>query len=150
MFQYIFKKWEEALPFSYPIRHAVFVLEQNIPVNLEIDEHDSKALHLILMSDGKPIGTARILVDHSGGIGNFKIGRLAILRDFRGNGHGKKMMQHLIKYAEEKNYQKITLHAQMNALPFYEKLGFIADLEEFYEDGILHKKCTLFSIKENL
>ncbi|WP_159460913.1 GNAT family N-acetyltransferase [Polynucleobacter kasalickyi] len=135
------------MPSAYQIRYQVFVLEQNISVNLEIDEYDSKARHLILLFNEQAIGTARIFLDHTEVMGNFKIGRLAILQEFRGQGLGKKMMGHLIQYAEENFYQRITLHAQINALSFYEKLGFIADPNKFYEDGVLHQKCTLVPIQ---
>lgn len=153
MFQYIFKTWEQALPDAYPIRYEVFVIEQQISVNLEIDEHDARAQHLILWHNNKAIGTSRIFLDTTTSQRSFKIGRLAILKKYRGKGLGKDMISHLLTYAAENASATVTLDAQIKVVPFYEKLGFTAAPNTFFEDGILHKKCTIllnehFSIKQ--
>jgi predicted GNAT family N-acyltransferase len=145
MYQYIFKTWADASSIAYPIRHQVFVVEQRIPIELEIDEHDSVAQHLILLLNQKPIGTARIFPANHQSNDYFKIGRLAILKEHRQQGLGSKMMGVLINYAEIHQYKKISLHAQVDALGFYEKLGFIAEELEFNEGGILHRECIKYS-----
>ncbi|HHY01907.1 MAG TPA: GNAT family N-acetyltransferase, partial [Paracoccus sp.] len=71
------------------IRRQVFVQEQNVPEQQELDEHDATALHLLAMLDGRPVGTARLLIDGAEG----KIGRVAILPDCRGTGAGAAMMR---------------------------------------------------------
>ena len=146
MYQYQFKTWEQALPIAYPIRYQVFVIEQNIPDNLEIDEYDSVAEHLVLFFNELPIGTARIFVDNTEKVDTLMIGRLAILAEYRGRGLGKKMITYLITYAEKKFCKKLTLHAQAQTVPFYVKLGFMADSKEFVYDGIIHRKCTKFLV----
>jgi predicted GNAT family N-acyltransferase len=147
MYQYFFKPWSEASPIAYPIRYQVFVLEQRIPIDLEIDEHDASAQHLIVLLNQKPIGTARIFKANHQSNDHLKIGRLAILKDHRRQGLGSKMMEMLINYAEIHQYKKISLHAQIDALGFYENFGFIADSEEFIEGGILHRECVKFPTK---
>jgi len=149
MYQYIFKTWEEAHLLAYPIRYQVFVIEQNIPVDLEIDEHDPAAQHLIVLLNQTPIGTARIFKANKSEDEHFKIGRLAILKEHRRQGLGSKMMGGLLNYAEKLQAKKITLHAQVDALRFYEKFGFIAEGQDFDEGGILHKKCIKLISKTN-
>jgi predicted GNAT family N-acyltransferase len=149
MYQYIFKNWEEAHPLAYPIRYQVFVIEQNIPVDLEIDEHDPAAQHLIVLLNQTPIGTARIFKANKNEDDYFKIGRLAILKEHRRQGLGSKMMRELLNYAKTFRAKQITLHAQIDALGFYEKFGFIAEGQEFDEGGILHVECIKLFSKTN-
>jgi len=147
MYQYILKSWADAYPIAFPIRHQVFVLEQQIPIELEIDKQDLIAQHLIVTFNHKPLGTARIFRANIDSDNHFKIGRLAILKEYRRQGLGSKMMGILINYAEIHHYKKISLHAQIDALSFYEKLGFIAEGPEFDEGGILHVECFKYSAK---
>ncbi len=147
MYQYILKSWAEASPIAYPIRHQVFVLEQHIPIELEIDEQDFAAQHLIVIKNHKPIATARIFKANKESDNHFKIGRLAILKEYRRQGLGSKMMEILINYAQTHHYKKISLHAQVDALGFYAKLGFIPEGVVFEEGGISHIECFKYSAK---
>jgi len=123
------------------IRTIVFVDEQKVPPELEVDglDHDEKTDHFLIAQEGKPIGTARII--KCGKIA--KIGRLAILKEQRGKGLGRKLMEFMIAYCKESGFDEITLGAQCDALGFYEKLGFAAHGPVFLDAGIKHRKMTL-------
>lgn len=113
------------------IRESVFIVEQGIDPEIEFDQHDAKALHLLLYIDNKPVGTGRILDDGH-------IGRIAILRDYRGQGLGSEIIQTLVKVAVKRGYQRVYLGAQSQAIDFYKKLGFTPFGEVFLEAGIEH------------
>jgi predicted GNAT family N-acyltransferase len=118
----------------------VFVDEQNVPADLEIDELDSNATHVLVFEGAQCIGTAR-LVD----LGNhqLQIGRMAVLSDFRGQGIGRRILETLIQHAGTLGARHILLHAQVRAIPFYEKSGFIAQGPEYQEAGIAHRNMML-------
>ena len=94
------------------IRFEVFVDEQNVPEELEIDGLDDEAKHVLAYSDDEPIGTGRILIDGH-------IGRVAVLKKYRGHGIGKSVMQELIKWAQKNNLEKLWLSSQWHAHSFY-------------------------------
>ena len=119
------------------IRHEVFVVEQNVPSELEMDEHDATALHLIARQDGSPVGTARILVKDDGMTA--KIGRVAVLPQARGCGIGRTIMQAIETLPELAGTSKLKLDSQSHALPFYERLGYSAEGPEFMDAGIPHR-----------
>lgn len=118
------------------IRFAVFVDEQNVPPELEADAYDDTALHLLLCESEKAIGTARLI---NKGNHLVKIGRVAILREYRGKGLGNLLMRYALEVAREHGFQTAILEAQTYAIPFYEKLGFIAEGPEFDDAGIPHR-----------
>lgn len=113
------------------IRNIVFIDEQNVPVEMEFDNQDQAAIHVLAMVDNKPVGTGRLLQDGH-------IGRIAVLKTEREQGIGKKIMQLLIHKAQEEHFPKVYLSAQIQALGFYEKLGFVAYGNEYLEAGIKH------------
>ena len=115
------------------IRFEVFVDEQNVPEELEIDGLDDEAKHLLVYSDDEPIGTGRILIDGH-------IGRVAVLKKYRGLGIGKSVMQELIKWAQKNNLEKLWLSSQWHAHSFYLDLGFVCEGEIYEEAGIDHIK----------
>lgn len=118
------------------IRMAVFVREQNVPEELERDEHDATAIHLLAWAGGRPVGTARIMVDGATG----KIGRVAVLREARGTGLGAALIRAALE--ELRRIPGVTtakLGAQTHALGFYEKLGFTAFGPEYDDAGIPHR-----------
>lgn len=128
--------WEEARPLAYPIRLAVFVHEQQVPEELELDDDDPTAWHAVVFKDGQAIATGRLL-------SNGKIGRLAVLRPYRGQGVGSNLLKTLVQYGERQNIKKFFLHAQTSAIVFYEQLGFKAIGPVFNEAGIEHIKMVL-------
>ena len=128
--------WEEARPLAYPIRLTVFVHEQQVPEELELDDDDPTAWHAVVFKDGQAIATGRLL-------GNGKIGRLAVLRPYRLQGVGSDLLEKLVRYGEHQNIKKFFLHAQTSAIHFYEQLGFKAVGPVFNEAGIDHIKMVL-------
>ena len=115
------------------IRYEVFVGEQNVPEELEIDGLDGEAKHVLAFVDDLPIGTGRIL-------GDGHIGRVAVLRDYRGLWIGKMIMKELIKWAQDMSLDKVWLSSQWHAHSFYLDLGFVCIGEIYKEAGIDHIK----------
>ena len=115
------------------IRYEVFVDEQNVAVHLEIDGLDGEAKHTLAFVDGVPIGTGRILNDGH-------IGRVAVLKNYRGLGIGKLIIKELIKCAQDMSLEKVWLSSQWHAHSFYLDLGFDCVGEIYKEAGIDHIK----------
>ena len=115
------------------IRYEVFVDEQNVPEELEIDGLDGEAKHVLAFVDGVPIGTGRILDDGH-------IGRVAVLKDYRGFGIGKLSMIELIKWAQDMSLEKVRLSSQWQAHSFNLDLGFVCVGDIYKEAGIDHIK----------
>lgn len=113
------------------VRDNVFIDEQGIAPEIEFDGLDRSAIHALVAVDGKYVGTGRILDDGH-------IGRIAILSDYRGLGLGAKIVLSLIDEAITRDYQRVYLGAQKQAIGFYTKLGFTPFGEEFIEAGIAH------------
>jgi len=119
------------------IRETVFVAEQNVPLELEHDEFDRVALHFLVSDDGVPIATARVVFKDDGATA--KIGRVAVLASQRGAGIGKLLMTAIEAAPELAGADKFGLEAQIQALGFYERLGYRAYGEEFLDAGIPHR-----------
>jgi len=119
---------------TFEIRKTVFVEEQNVPVELEIDGLDQEAEHFIAYINKKPIGCARIRIKN-----NFaKLERIAIIGEYRNKGFGKQLTKFLIDYCKQKKFDEIRLHSQIYVSDFYKKLGFKFVGENFFEAGIEH------------
>ena len=115
------------------IREPVFVVEQDVPLEEEWDELDPKCQHVIARdAEHKPIGTGRLTPEH-------KIGRMAVLREWRGKGVGEALLVALIDQARAQGLREVSLNAQVGALGFYEKFGFQPYGERFEEAGIEHQ-----------
>lgn len=115
------------------IRNKVFIEEQGVPADLEWDGLDEHAYHVMAFAaDGTPIGTGRLLQDA-------QIGRLAVLKEWRGKGVGGALLDILLVIANKMGYDEVRLHAQTRVLDFYLRRGFTAQGEEFMEAGIPHK-----------
>lgn len=119
------------------IRFQVFVEEQKVPLSLEIDEWEETATHFLARSDGKPAGAARLRF-LSDGIG--KVERVAVLPSQRGTGMGRALMKAVEEFASDHGVTLIKLHAQIQALPFYRKLGYRTVGEPFMDAGIQHRE----------
>ncbi len=122
------------------LRRKVFIEEQGIAEPDEIDDLDDQAIHLLAVIKGRPVGTARLLID--GEIG--KIGRICVLPDQRGTGLGKALVEAGIAYLRDiPGVKKAKLGAQDHAIGFYAKLGF-EPVGPFYDDaGIPHRDMVL-------
>ncbi len=119
------------------IRRRVFIEEQNVPEEIELDADDGHAFHALAILDGVAIGCGRML-DH--GDSEVKIGRMAVLREFRGTGVGAHILRFLIDRARARGLRRVILHAQLTAEGFYLKEGFNPVGGVFDEAGIAHRK----------
>ena len=113
------------------LRETVFVREQLVPADMEWDEFDGVSRHVVALVDGIPIGTGRLLP-------NGHIGRMAVLRGWRGKGAGSALLMDLLAIARALGMRRVLLNAQVQALPFYVRHGFQAQGEEFLDAGIAH------------
>ena len=134
------KPWKEAQTDAFLVRQEVFIQEQGVPAELELDEYDPLAAHALAYLDGRCVGTGR-LVDLSGG--QAQIGRMAVLAPFRGAGIGKQILKKLVELAGLKGVKLIVLHSQVAAIPFYEKQGFWTEGSTYDEAGIPHRNMIL-------
>lgn len=128
--------WETLREAASDIRRVVFIDEQNVPQEEEWDDLDSACQHFLATLDGQPVGTARLLPDAH-------IGRVAVLSEARGTGIGVLLMRTAIEAARRAGHTHVALSAQVHALAFYERLGFIAHGDEFMDAGIPHREMTL-------
>lgn len=121
---------------AFAIRRRVFQAEQGVSVEEEFDADDDHATHVLATSDGRPMGTGRI-VFHAG---YAKVGRMAVLKDWRRHGVGRAVLAELTRIAVTNGVHRLVLHAQVHAIPFYEADGFRVVSEEFEEAGIPHRR----------
>ena len=121
------------------LRWTVFVEEQAVPEELERDEHDATALHFLATLDGRPVGTARLLLKGDTG----KIGRVCVLRELRGQGIGAALIRAAVEELRGLGLTRAKLGSQVHAVPFYEKLGFVAEGPVYDDAGIPHRDMAL-------
>ncbi|HXM89357.1 MAG TPA: GNAT family N-acetyltransferase [Candidatus Acidoferrum sp.] len=122
---------------AYAIRRRVFIEEQRVPEEIELDADDAHAFHAIAILDGVAIGCGRML-EHGGS--EVKIGRMAVLPEFRKTGVGAHILRFLIERARTRGFRKAILHAQLTAEGFYLRQGFSPVGGVFDEAGIAHRK----------
>jgi predicted GNAT family N-acyltransferase len=113
--------WEKARAHAAPIRFTVFVEEQGVPFEIELDKLDLLSIHVVAFEDEKPVATGRLLPDGH-------IGRMAVLK-----------VQALVQRAKERGYHEVALSAQVHAVPFYRAHGFLPEGDEYLEAGIRHQ-----------
>ena len=124
--------WDEARAHAAPIRFEVFVEEQGVPRDIELDRHDAWSLHALAFEQEKAVATARLLPDGH-------IGRMAVLRPWRGRGIGGAMLQRLMAAARTRGDREVVLAAQVQAVPFYRAHGFVESGTQYLEAGIPHQ-----------
>jgi len=122
----------------FNIRKKVFIDEQKVPVEIEMDKFDRTSDHFIAYLNKKPVGCARIRYNDFA-----KLERIAILKEHRNKGYGTQLTKYLIQYCKNKKIKKIVIHSQMYVLGFYKKFGFKTVGEPFDEAGIKHVKMIL-------
>lgn len=114
------------------IRRVVFIEEQGVPEELEWDDDDAGAIHLLAVdADDAPIGCARLLPDGH-------IGRMAVLQSWRGKGVGSALLQRALDVARAQGHAIVRLSAQTHAAGFYRRHGFVAEGDAYLEAGIPH------------
>ena len=121
----------------HAIRQRVFVHGQGIDPALERDSADAGAVHVLAMAaDGQWVGTGRLVIDAAGEHG--RIGRMAVLPDWRGQGVGAAMLQRLEQQARQRGVSRLQLHAQLPALALYLRAGWLPCGPQFDEAGLPH------------
>ena len=124
--------WEKARAQAAPIRETVFVAEQGVPAEIEMDEMDAPCVHALAFGGARAVGTGRLLPDGH-------IGRMAVLKEFRGKGVGGALLAKLMEAAKSRGDREVLLSAQVHAVPFYQSYGFEPFGEVYEEAGIPHR-----------
>ena len=124
--------WDDARSHASPLRFTVFVEEQGVPREIELDDQDPLSLHAVVFEQGEAIGTGRLLPDGH-------IGRMAVLKEWRKRGVGGLILDGLMTKARERGDREVALSAQVHAVPFYRAHGFVIDGGEYMEAGIPHQ-----------
>lgn len=132
----LIQSWQEASKAAFAIRHKVFIEEQGVPEDLELDELDPLAMHALAFQDSKCVGTGRLV--NIGGQ-NGQIDRMAVLPRFRNQGFGRGILRKLMAHAQSEGMVSLILHSQVSAIPFYEKQGFQIQGNVYDEVGIPHR-----------
>jgi predicted GNAT family N-acyltransferase len=122
---------------AYAIRRRVFIEEQNVPAEIEMDGDDANAFHALALFDGEAVGCGRMVAT---GDKEVKIGRMAVLREFRGHGVGRSILRFLMERARNRGDRTAILHAQLAAEGFYLKEGFTPVGGVFDEARIAHRQ----------
>ncbi|MBE4909448.1 GNAT family N-acetyltransferase [Bacillus luteolus] len=125
---------EEQMKDAYSVRRIVFIDEQQVPEEEEIDQYEKDATHVVLYEDNQPIGAGRFR--SLDGIG--KIERICVLKEFRNKGAGKVIMDKMEEIAKGKGISKLKLNAQTHAEKFYLNLGYTTTSDIFMDAGIPH------------
>jgi predicted GNAT family N-acyltransferase len=129
-------KTDKELKDAFYVRQTVFVQEQKVPMEEEIDAYEEDSVHFVLYDDdNKPIGAGRYRTFDEYG----KVERICILSTNRKGGAGKAVMNKIEEYASNNGAPALKLNAQTQAIPFYSKLGYEVISEEFLDAGIPHK-----------
>ena len=123
--------WAELGEAASAIRHEVFVEEQKVPAELELDAFDAVSLHALALDGGRAVGTGRLLPDGH-------IGRMAVRREARGAGIGSMLLRSLMQQAQRRGDPAVVLHAQLSACGFYQRHGYTAEGPVFMDAGIEH------------
>ena len=124
--------WDEARAHASPIRFRVFVEEQGVPREIELDEQDAVSLHAVAFEGETPVATGRLLPDGH-------IGRMAVLKQWRNRGVGALMLTMLMEAAKKNGYPEVLLSAQVHAVQFYRRHGFVEEGDQYMEAGIRHQ-----------
>ncbi len=120
----------------WALRRRVFIEEQRVPEDIELDADDARAVHALALEGERPVGCGRMLAH-----GDYvKIGRMAVLAERRGAGIGRRVLQFLVEHACQRGFRHAVLDAQLHAEGFYLKQGFTPVGEVFEEAGIMHRR----------
>ena len=121
---------------AFEVRQIVFIDEQGFTPELEFDEIDEHAIHIVGYEEGKPVCTGRIFADEKED--TLHIGRICVLAEERGKGTGEQMLLALIAHAKAQGVKSVVLGAQVQATSFYGKIGFEKYGEIFYDEEVPH------------
>jgi predicted GNAT family N-acyltransferase len=139
----LFGSSDARLERAIALRVAVFVVEQGVPLDEELDAHDTTAdptaIHAVVCQGERPVGAGRSYFVEPGVT---RIGRMAVAAEARGRGIGRAILEALMREARQRGFRRVVLAAQTRARAFYEKAGFAVAGEEFVEAGIAHVEMT--------
>ncbi|HEY2524402.1 MAG TPA: GNAT family N-acetyltransferase [Candidatus Binataceae bacterium] len=121
---------------AWALRRRVFIEEQHVPEEIELDADDARAIHALALEGERPVGCGRMLERD----GYVKIGRMAVLADRRRAGVGRRLLAFLVERARHSGFKRAVLDAQLHAEGFYLKQGFTPAGEVFEEAGIMHRR----------
>lgn len=130
-------KWingKEGFEEAFKVRKAVFVEEQKVPESMERDEFDEQAHHLLVFDNNIPIATGRLFYNGK----YLKLGRICVLKQYRGMDIGRYLMKRLLEKAESEGIKKLYLDSQVSAIGFYRIFGFSEFGDVFDDAGIEH------------
>ena len=128
--------WNQAAAFS--IRYKVFVVEQAIAKEEEFDAIDqSQPIYAVIYDQNLPVATARLVIDNEK---TCRVSRVATLEEYRGQGYGSQVVQAIESCGLKEGFKHCLIHADLRAVPFYQKLGYQICSEIFIEDGV---ECLL-------
>jgi predicted GNAT family N-acyltransferase len=136
MYQVKHGRWDQLQQDAKLIRTQVFICEQGITEADEWDDQDVISQHFVIYDQDQPIATARLLENNS-------VGRVAVLKAYRGQGLGQMIMLEIISYAQKQRRSVLTLSSQVHAISFYKKLGFTVQGNSYDECGIPHIEMTM-------
>ena len=136
-FSYKLVASDRELKAAFEVRRQVFVEEQGISENIELDDYDREALHIVVKDGEKVIGTARVLFLAAN---QAKLERMAILKPFRRKGIGSRIIAFLNEELRNRQINQVLLHAQYPVVAFYKSCGFKESGSSFWEAGIRHIK----------
>ena len=128
--------WLDSKDVLRSIRKSVFIDEQRVPEELEWDGRDMECTQFLATIDSTPVASARLTPQG-------QIGRMAVVRDFRGRGIGSELLISVLRQAKLAGYTQVFLHAQENVIPFYERHGFTAEGDVFMDAGIRHRNMRM-------
>ena len=133
MTRIVLQAWSDAQPEASRIRFSVFVEEQRVPLEMELDEFDPHCVHALAFAGAaQPVATGRLLPDGH-------IGRMAVLKAWRGRGIGGAILERLVEAARERGDREVALSAQTHAVAFYRHHQFVAEGEVYLDAGIPHQ-----------
>lgn len=124
-------EWDQLKAAAAPVRFAVFVEEQKVPADIELDEWDARSLHAVARHGDRVVGTGRLLPDAH-------VGRMAVLAPARGRGVGTALLRALVEAARRQGHAEVVLSAQTHAVAFYRREGFREEGDVYDDAGIPH------------
>lgn len=126
---------DKELNHVYAVRKTVFVEEQNVPAEMEIDQYEAEAVHFVCYDkEGTAIGAARLRLFSDYG----KLERICVLQAYRGQNIGKAIIRKMEDKIRQENIWQATLNAQTHAIDFYKKIGYEVVSQPFMDAGIPH------------
>lgn len=127
-------KTKQQIEDAFKVRRTVFIEEQNVSEERELDEHDEEAIHFIAYVQNIPVAAARLRL-----VGDYgKLERICVLKEFRSRSYGREIISEMEAVIRDHKLKKAKLNSQTYAVEFYEKLGYQVVSEEFVDAGIPH------------